>query len=406
MALFFYEGRDSKGNPVSGTVEARSQSAVIAMLRPRGFIVTSVKEKRESAGLGAMLGLKRGVKTRDLTIFSRQFSTMVNAGLALLQSLDILSTQSESPILRSALRAVRTDVEVGLPLSQALGKHPHVFSRLYVDLVRAGETGGVLDVILLRLANYLEKMEGLRRKVKAAMAYPITVLSVALLITTGLITFGVPVFARLYEGFGAQLPLPTRILIAVSAFMKRFILVIVAAVVIGLFLLNKWRTTEEGSRKFDRFLLNLPVFGPLILKTAVARFTRTFGTLLASGVQVLEALEVVAVTAGNKVIEDATLRARTSIKEGETISAPLERIGIFPPMVTQMIAVGEETGELSDMLLKVSDFYDDEVDAAVSGLTSMIEPLLISFLGIVIGFIVIAMYMPLFNIPQLLQKQM
>ncbi len=207
---------------MSGTIEARSQSAVIAMLRPRGFIVTSVKEKREAAGLGAMLGLKRGVKTRDLTIFSRQFSTMVNAGLALLQSLDILATQSESPVLRSTLRAVRTDVEVGLPLSQALGKHPHVFPRLYVDLVRAGETGGVLDVILLRLANYLEKMESLRRKVKTAMAYPVTVLSVALLITAGLIAFGVPVFARLYEGFGAQLPLPTRMLIALSMIMKRF----------------------------------------------------------------------------------------------------------------------------------------------------------------------------------------
>ncbi len=405
MPLFVYEGRDGKGNPVSGTIEARSQSAVIAMLRPRGFIVTSVKEKREAAGLGAMLGLKRGVKTRDLTIFSRQFSTMVNAGLALLQSLDILATQSESPVLRSTLRAVRTDVEVGLPLSQALGKHPHVFPRLYVDLVRAGETGGVLDVILLRLANYLEKMESLRRKVKTAMAYPVTVLSVALLITAGLIAFGVPVFARLYEGFGAQLPLPTRMLIALSMIMKRFFIVIIAAIVGGLFLLNKWRATEEGSRKFDKFLLGLPVFGPLILKTAIARFTRTFGTLLSSGVPVLEALEVVAQTAGNRIIEDATLRARSSIKEGETIYAPLERIGVFPPMVTQMIAVGEETGELADMLIKVADFYDDEVDAAVSGLTSMIEPLLISFLGVVIGFIVIAMYMPLFNLPQLLMRQ-
>lgn len=405
MPLFVYEGRDAKGNPVSGTIEARSQSAVIAMLRPRGLIVTSVKEKKEAPSLGAMLGLKRGVKSRDLTIFSRQFSTMVNAGLALLQSLDILSTQSESPVLRSALRAVRTDVEVGLPLSQALSKHPHVFSRLYVDLVRAGETGGVLDVILLRLANYLEKMEALRRKVKTAMAYPITVLTVAILITVGLITFGVPIFARLYEGFGATLPLPTRMLLALSSFMKRFVLVIVAALVLGLFLLRKWRATEEGARKFDRFLLRLPVFGTLIQKTAIARFTRTFGTLLASGVPVLEALEVVAQTAGNKVIEEATLRARTSIREGEPIAAPLERIGIFPPMVTHMIAVGEETGELSDMLIKVADFYDDEVDAAVSGLTSLIEPLLITFLGGVIGFIVVAMYMPLFNLPQLIMRR-
>lgn len=405
MPLFVYEGRDGKGSPVSGTIEARSQAAVISMLRPRGFIVTSVKEKRESAGLGAMLGLKRRIKTKDLTIFSRQFSTMVNAGLALLQSLDILSTQSESPILRSALRAVRTDVEVGLPLSQALGKHPNVFTRLYVDLVRAGETGGVLDVILVRLANYLEKMEILRRKVKTAMAYPITVMAVALLITTGLITFGVPVFAKLYEGFGAELPLPTRMLVTLSMIMKRFFLVVVAVLVGAVFLLNKWRHTEDGSRKFDKFLLDLPVFGPLISKTAIARFTRTFGTLLSSGVPVLEALEVVAQTAGNKVIEDATLRARTSIQEGEPIAAPLERIGIFPPMVTQMIAVGEETGELSDMLIKVSDFYDEEVDAAVGGLTSMIEPLLIAFLGLVIGFIVVAMYLPLFNLPQLIMSQ-
>jgi type IV pilus assembly protein PilC len=405
VPLFVYEGRDGKGSPVSGSIEARNQTAVIAMLRPRGFIVTSVKEKREAASLGAMLGLKRGVKTKDLTIFSRQFSTMVNAGLALLQSLDILSNQSESPILRSTLRVVRTDVEVGLPLSQALGKHPNAFTRLYVDLVRAGETGGVLDVILLRLANYLEKMEGLRRKVKTAMAYPITVLSVALLITFGLVTFGVPVFAKLYEGFGAELPLPTRMLLMLSSVMKRFFLVIVALIVFALFLLNKWRATDEGARKFDKFLLDFPVFGALIKKTAIARFTRTFGTLLSSGVPVLEALEVVAQTAGNKVIEDATLRARTSIKEGETIAAPLERIGVFPPMVTQMIAVGEETGELSDMLIKVADFYDDEVDAAVSGLTSMIEPLLITFLGVVIGFIVIAMYMPLFNLPQLIMSK-
>jgi type IV pilus assembly protein PilC len=378
----------------------------MAMLRPRGYVVTSVKEKRETAGLGALLGVKRKVKIRDLTVFSRQFATMVNAGLALLQSLDILSNQTESPVLRTTLRGVRTDVEAGLPLSQALGKHPHIFSRLYVDLVRAGETGGVLDVILLRLATYLEKMESLRRKVRTAMAYPVTVVSVAMLITFGLITFGIPVFAKLYEGFGAQLPLPTRILIALSSFLRQFFLVIVALLAGSIILFQRWRSTQAGARRFDAFMLRVPIIGGLLLKTAIARFTRTFGILLSSGVPVLEALEVVANTAGNKIIEAATLRSRAGIKEGETIAAPLERTSVFPPMVTQMIAVGEETGELSDMLIKIADFYDEEVDTATAALTAMVEPLLMVFIGVVIGFIVIAMYLPLFNLPQLMSGRM
>lgn len=402
MPLFIYEGRDSKGTPVSGTVEARSRTAVIAMLRPRGYIVTSVKEKKAGGAFSSLLAFRNNVKTKDLTIFSRQFATMVNAGLALLQSLDILANQTESTILRSVLRRVRTDVEVGLPLSQALSKHPNAFNRLFCDLVRAGETGGALDVILIRLANYLEKMEALRRKVKTAMAYPITVMTVAILITTGLIAFGIPIFAKLYAGFGAQLPLPTRIVMIMSDILRRFILVVIAVLVAGFVLLRRWRSTDEGALKFDKFLIGLPLFGPLIVKTSIARFTRTFGILLASGVPVLEAMEVVAQTSGNKMVEMATLQARSSIKEGETIAAPLERMGVFPPMVTQMISVGEETGELSDMLIKIAEFYDEEVDAAVDGLTAMIEPLLMVFLGIVIGFIVIAMYLPLFNLPQLL----
>ncbi len=402
MALYVYEGRDAKGSPVGGTVEARSRAAVMAMLRPRGYVITSVKQRKGTASIGALLGLKKRVKIKDLTVFSRQFATMVNAGLALLQSLDILGVQTESPVLRGILRSVRADVEAGLPLSQALGKHPHAFNRLFVDLVRAGETGGVLDVILLRLAAYLEKMETLRRKVKTAMAYPATVISVAILITTGLITFGIPVFAKLYEGFGAELPLPTRMLMDLSAIMKKFFLVIIGLFVGGIILLNRWRSTNAGAMKFDAFVLRLPVIGTLILKTAIASFTRTFGILLSSGVPVLEALEVVAQTAGNRVIEGATMKARAGIKEGETISAPLERSKIFPPMVTQMISVGEETGELSDMLMKIADFYDEEVDAAVSGLTAMVEPLLMVGIGLVIGFIVIAMYLPLFNLPQLM----
>lgn len=405
MPFYTYEGRDSKGSPISGTVEARSRAAVIAMMRPRGFIVTSVKKKKEGGGLDSLLAFRKRVKIKDLTIFSRQFATMVNAGLALLQSLDILSNQTESESLRATLRKVRTDVEVGLPLSQALSKHPAVFNRLYSDLVRAGETGGALDVILLRLAAYLEKMEGLRRKVKAAMTYPTTVMIIALLITTGLITFGIPVFAKLYEGFGAELPGPTRFLMFLSFVMRRYMLILIALLVVMIILLKRWRSTESGAMRVDAFLLDLPVFGPLLRKTAIARFTRTFGILLSSGVPVLEAMEVVAQTAGNKVIERATMKARTSIKEGSTISAPLERMDVFPPMVTQMIAVGEETGELSDMLIKVADFYDDEVDAAVDGLTAMIEPLLMVFLGVVIGFIVIAMYLPLFNLPQMLSGQ-
>ncbi len=405
MPFYTYEGRDSNGGPVSGTVEARSRAAVIAMMRSRGFIITSVKQRKERGDLGSLLAFRKRVKIKDLTIFSRQFATMVNAGLPLLQSLDILSNQTESEALRATLRKVRTDVEVGLPLSQALSKHPAVFNRLYSDLVRAGETGGALDVILLRLAAYLEKMEALRRKVKGAMAYPTTVLIIALLITVGLITFGIPVFAKLYEGFGAQLPGPTRFLMFLSAVMQRYMLVIIALVVVMIILLKRWRSTESGAMKVDAFLLDLPVFGPLIRKTAIARFTRTFGILLSSGVPVLEAMEVVAQTAGNKVIERATMKARVSIKEGATISAPLERMDVFPPMVTQMIAVGEETGELSDMLVKVADFYEDEVDAAVDGLTAMIEPLLMVFLGVVIGFIVIAMYLPLFNLPQMISGQ-
>jgi type IV pilus assembly protein PilC len=398
MPRYAYEARDASGRNVTGVIEARDERALIANLRPQGFTITSVREEKKAFDISSLFRFRGKVKNKDLTIFSRQFSTMVNAGLPLMQALEILARETDSIPLRRLLDKVRAEVGAGLPLSEALKKHPDTFTRLYTDLVKAGETGGALDVILQRLASYLEKSQTLRRKVKSALTYPIVVAFVAFAVTGAIIIFAVPFFANVYESFGAQLPVPTLILLAISRAITGYFW-LVGLILLGVVLLiRQYAKSEKGRLNIDRILLKLPVFGALFRKAAVARFARTFAVLVASGVPILEAMEVVARSSGNRVIETSVLKAREDIREGELISDPLQRSGVFPPMVTQMILVGEETGSLEEMLTKIADFYDEEVDTAVGALTTLIEPLMIVMLGAVVAGIVVALYLPIFRL--------
>ncbi len=398
MPRYAYEARDAAGRNVTGVVEARDERALIANLRPQGYTITSVREEKKAFDVSALFRFGGRVKAKDLTVFSRQFSTMVNAGLPLMQALEILARETDSIPLRRLLERVRADVGAGLPLSEALRKHPQTFSRLYTDLVKAGETGGALDVILQRLASYLEKSQTLRRKVRGALTYPAVVAFVAFALTGAIIIFAVPFFANVYESFGAQLPVPTLILLTISRAITGYFW-LVGLCILGLVLLiRQYAKNEKGRLNIDRMLLKLPVFGPIFRKAAVARFARTFAVLVASGVPILEAMEVVARSSGNRVIETSVLRARDDIREGELISDPLQRSGVFPPMVTQMILVGEETGSLEEMLTKIADFYDEEVDVAVGTLTTLIEPIMIVVLGAVVAGIVVALYLPIFRL--------
>jgi len=400
MALYAYKAIDPDGKTVQAVLEAPNKDELVSTLRQQGMVVLDIERTRKQRMHALTKQSKTGgrVKADDIVVFSRQLATMVSAGLPLIQSLDVLREQMENPTLRSIIRQVEADVEGGLSLSEALAKHPKVFSPLFINMVRAGEASGMLDEILNRIAGYLEKAAALRRKVRSALVYPILISIIAVTITSFLILVVIPKFKEIFEGLGSNLPAPTQMLITFSEAARRyfpFILLAMVAAIVGIKLYGK---ADKGRYQLDLLKMKVPIFGILVKKVAIAKFARTLATLIRSGVSILTALEIVSKTAGNKVIENAVLRVRASIREGESIAEPLSQSGVFPPMVVRMIAVGEQTGALEDMLAKIADFYDDEVNAAVAGLTSMIEPLIIAFLGIVIGSIVIAMFLPIFKI--------
>lgn len=376
-------------------MEAPSETAIRIHLRQQNIIPTKIATKGKEFKISLPMGKK--VNQRSIAIFTRQLATMIDAGLPLVQSLDILSSQQEHKVFKNIIREIREDVEGGSTFAGALKKHPSTFDDLYTNLVVAGEEGGILDNILNRLSNYIEKAEALKKKVKSAMIYPAIIFSVAILVVIILMIFVIPVFETMFKSAGQSLPLPTLIVLTMSKIVKKYIVIIIPAAILFIFLFRKFYKTETGKTLIDRLILKVPVFGMLLKKVAVARFARTLGTLVSSGVPILDGLLIVSKTAGNRTIETAIMSARASIREGETIAEPLGRGGIFPPMVIQMISVGESTGALDSMLSKIADFYDDEVDVAVSNLTSLLEPFLMVFLGVVIGGVVIAMYLPIFQ---------
>jgi len=390
MSVFEYTARTATGEETIGTMDASSREEVVQQLRKNRMMVVRVREQRKRRKGGR-------VPIRDTVVFTRQFATMVNSGLPLVQALDILARQTENKALSEVTKQVVYDVESGNTLADALAKHPNAFSQLYVNMVAAGEAGGILDTIMLRLATFLEKNDAIIRKVKGAMVYPSVIFSVAILAVLVLLIFVIPTFQNMFASVNLELPLPTRLVIAMSAFLQGFWWGIIGAGVILFFGIRSYYGTENGKLVIDKLLLGLPILGDLLRKSSVSRFTRTLGTLLASGVSILDGLEITARTAGNRVIHDAVMESRGSIAGGETIAGPLEKSGVFPPMVTSMIAVGEATGGLDEMLSKIADFYDDEVDAAVSTLLSLMEPIMIVFLGVIVGGMIVAMYLPIFD---------
>jgi type IV pilus assembly protein PilC len=394
-----WKGRTTGGEIQTGELTLDSQEEALVALRKKRIIVTSVRAKKNDVKF-ELPKFGSGVSTRDLAIFTRQFATMINAGLPLVQCLDILSKQTEKERFRNVIAQVMREVEAGNTLAESLGKKENlrVFDELYVNMVEAGEAGGILDDILSRLATFIEKAEALKRKIKSAMVYPAVVMTVAVMATAFMLIFIIPTFARMFTGFGAELPLPTKIVMGLSSFLRAFWWGIVGGLITFAVVIQRYYRTDRGQIVIDRFLLKIPVLGDVIRKGAVARFTRTLGTLISSGVPILTGLEITARTAGNRVIQEAIMAARASIREGETISAPLRVSNVFPPMVVQMISVGEETGALDDMLTRIADFYDEEVDTAVEALTSLIEPIMIVFMGSVVGGMVVAMYLPMFKL--------
>lgn len=391
MPIFTWEGKTRKGEAKKGEMEAPNEATVNANLSRQGIIATSVKVKTAAAKPA------RGkVSTKDLVVFTRMFATMIDAGLPLVQCLDILSSQQENKYFKAVLTQVKADVESGSTFADALKKHPKAFDELYVNLVAAGEVGGILDTILNRLAAYIEKAMKLKSQVKGAMVYPVSIIVIASVVIAGLLIFVIPIFASMFADFGKALPMPTQIVINMSNFLQAYWWVIGGAL-FGTFTgLKKYYATDSGNKVMDALFLKLPVFGPLLKKVAVAKFTRTLGTMISSGVPIMDGLEIVAKTAGNRVIEAAIMKTRESISAGKTISEPLMQSNIFPSMVCQMISVGEATGALDNMLNKIADFYDDEVDSAVEAMTALMEPALMAFLGVTVGGLVIAMYLPIF----------
>jgi len=401
MNSYQYIAKDRSGHAVNGIIEGASEAEVLELLHKKELIIISVKETKKKAAGQSQKAKGGKIKLDDLVVFSRQLATMIDSGISLVQALGILSEQIENKILKDVVVKVRQDIEAGMSFCDALAKHPNVFSDLFINMTRAGEASGMLDEVLDRLAGFLEKNAALTRKVKSSLVYPAVVISMAVLITTVLLLKVVPTFKTIFESLGGTLPVPTLILIGVSDALRKFFPLILGAVFVGGIAFKKYIGTEKGRYQFDATMLKLPVIGMLFRKVAVAKFSRTFSTLVKSGVTVLNALEIVAKTSGNKVLEEAVLNCRTAVRDGEPIAKPLSKSGVFPPMVCRMIAVGEQTGQLEKMLTKIADFYDEQVDAAVSGMTSLIEPLVISFLGIVIGAIVIALFLPIFKITQL-----
>ena len=403
MATFSYTVRDKAGKVVKGTLDGENREAVSVKLRQMGYIILSLNEDR----LAALSRIEVGgssVKLKDITIFSRQFATMINAGLSLTKCLAILGQQTESRTLREVIVQVGRDVEAGQSLSESLSKHPRVFPPIFINMVRAGETGGVLDEVLNRVADHFEREGSLKSRIKSAMTYPIAMGSLVLIVLIIMMIFVVPVFQSMFEQMGGQLPAPTQFLVNVSSLIRSPMGLVVALGIFGAVMLFRWwKRTPAGRFAWDTFKLKLPVFGPLVRKLALARFTRTFGTLVAAGVPILSSLDIVGDTAGNEVVARSVIKVRSAIKEGETIAKPLSESPVFPSMLVQMIAVGEETGALDAMLSKVADFYDEEVSTAVDGLTSLIEPLMMAFMGLVVGGIVIALYLPMFQIITLIK---
>jgi type IV pilus assembly protein PilC len=392
MPSFQYTARDAKGDLKTGTLEAASKDDVMTQLRQKRMNVVKVEEQGK-----AKVKTTGSIAMRDVVIFTRQFSTMINSGLPLVQALDILSKQTENKSLAAVTRQVVFDVESGHTVADALAKHPNAFTDLYVNMVAAGEAGGILDTILMRLATFMEKNDALVRKVKGAMIYPGVIMSVAGICIVVLLIFVIPVFQSMFASVGLTLPLPTRIVIMMSDFLTGYWWAVAGGAYVSYISIKKWYATPDGKLALDKLMLKMPVLGDVIRKSAVSRFTRTLGTLISSGVSILDGLEITAKTSGNRVIQDAIMASRSSIAGGDTISAPLAKSNVFPPMVISMIAVGEQTGGLDEMLSKIADFYDEEVDAAVGGLLALMEPIMIVFLGVVVGGMVVAMYLPIFD---------
>ncbi|MDQ1455508.1 MAG: type pilus assembly protein PilC [Actinomycetota bacterium] len=402
---FQYKVKDKSGKVVQGSLEAENAQLVVSKLRSMGYVPIEIQQQ---GGSGFQRDLKipfftDRVKLKEVAVFSRQFATMINSGLSLLRSLNILAEQTESKTLAEIVNQVRIDVEKGSSLSQAMSKHPKAFGRLYVSMVRAGEIGGALDSVLMRLADTIEKQVELRRKVKSAMTYPLVVAVLVLTIVTAMLLFVIPMFQDIYKQLGGTLPPPTQLLINISNICRKFWYLIFLAEGGGAFAFRRWINSEEGRKQWDAIKLKLPIFGKLVRKTALARFSRTLSALVRSGVPILESLDIVAETAGNYVVAKAVRETQAAVKRGDPLSKKLEEHPVFPPMVVQMMAVGEETGALDEMLDKIADFYDQEVEATVDALTSLIEPLLIVVMGVCVGGMIISLYLPMFNIIKLIK---
>jgi type IV pilus assembly protein PilC len=398
MPSFVWKGRTRAGGTMEGVLIADSRRAAEMAVRrqnPQVISVTNVREKGREIPL--IPRLPRGISEKRIAIFTRQFSVMLDAGLPLVQCLEILGEQEDNPRFAQIIEQTRSDVESGSSLAEAMSKHPKAFSNLFVSMIAAGEAGGILDVILQRLSTYIEKSVKLKNQVRAALIYPVTVIIIAIVVVLIILLKVIPVFEQLYAGMGGQLPFVTRVVIGVSNAVGRFFPFIVFVVVVGVIAIRQWHRTERGRRVLDGLLLKIPIIGELLRKVAVARFCRTLSTLTSSGVPILDGLEITARTSGNAIIEDAIMATRKSVEEGRTISEPLKQTKVFPAMVVQMINVGEQTGALDQMLSKIADFYEEEVDTAVAGLTKLIEPLMITFLGAAIGVIVASMYLPLYQ---------
>jgi type IV pilus assembly protein PilC len=396
MAVFIWEAATKRGEGKKGEMDAADESVVRGLLRRQGLQSITVKKKPKDIK-EYLPFLKQGVKQKDVVVFARIFSTMINAGLPLIQCLELLAQQEQNKTFANVITSVKEDIEGGSTLHDALNKHPAVFDELFVNLVAAGESGGILDVVLSRLSNYMEKAMKLKSKVKGAMTYPASVLVISIAVVALLLMKVIPVFKKMFEGMGGELPGPTQFLVNASEFMQSYFLIMLAGVALAIYAFRRFYRTEKGRFTVDALVLKSPVFGPLLKKVAVAKFTRTLSTMMGSGVPILEGLNIVSKTAGNVIVENAIMKTRQSISEGRTIAEPLAETNIFPSMVVQMIAVGEATGALDAMLEKIADFYDDEVDVAVEAMTALLEPFMMVFLGGVVGGMIIAMYLPIFK---------